>query len=583
MTTHNLLPASPVSRLLFRLIWGILLVASRGTVATAQPFPPQYYAPRPAAPGPVIPPQYAPQQFPQQQFPPQQFVPQRGNPVIPPPYSASRAATTAIPISAGPNLQKVSTQDSIQELALRHPLCFMIGERLASQFISTETVEEGPFQEIIMGAKVQGTQRTNARTSIDFVPNSSNMLMKVVLNGFTVNQTLSQVRQASIQSAGSVEFQVTKQIEFDGSILRTWTPAAYMTIRQQNLGASTPVSPIPLLGPLASSIVMSAAEQQKPMTEAIAAQRITQAVAPEFNNRLDTELIKLNQKLNGQVKDWLDQSQLMPTHISTRSTDNAGMWGVAFEPATASGTATIQSISTGGRRNRAVPSRLLLPVSNGTSSDSAPSSPFEMESQDIDNRLVGLIHQSLIADLAERYELSGKEVPPSLLNRFLSGGAAEPEGPSLGNLVLDREQPITATITRGEFLLTIRAGFKPVIGPEIPAQEVVFSFRPMLTQTDVVLKPELVSISQINPGTGGFLAAAGEGIVRQAIQQKLQDYTFPRNISVPRESGKDPLPLRLQSLTLADGWMSIVYESEVKSQRPAWQSSDASMEEALLK
>ncbi|HWL10557.1 MAG TPA: hypothetical protein VNQ76_19280 [Planctomicrobium sp.] len=550
-----------------------------------QPVYPQSGVPYPAYRQPSP---FQPGAAPNGQFPGRPYQnPAYPNPVYPnQAIPANPYPLVGTPVSARPNFVPISTKDSMYDLAQRHPLCVIVGEQIASQLIATETVEEGPFREMIMGADVQGTQRTNARTSIDFLPNESSMMMKVVLNGHTVNQTLSQVRQAAIQSAGSVEFQVTKQIEFDGWVLRTWTPAAFMTIRQQHLGASTPVSPIPLLGPLTNAIVMSAAEQQKPMTQAVAAQRITQAVAPQFNSRLDDVLSGLNRQLSGEVKDWLTQSQIYPSHVATRSSHNAGMWGVAFEttaPASA-GTTPVVPISTqGGRKVKALPSKLLLPVSTSGENKNGLSLPFVAESENIQDRIIALVHESLIADLAERYELGGKDIPPALLGSFLSGPNAEPQGPSLGTLVLDREAPISATITKGEFLLTVRAGFKPVIGPEIPPYEVVFSFRPILTETEVTLKPEMVSMTSLTPGSGGLFGAASEGLIRSAIEQKLQSYNFPRNVNVPREAGKEPLPLRLQSLTLADGWLSIAYEPVAKAQRPVWQSSEGLMEDAVVR
>src|SRR5690606_18814457 len=160
-----------------------------------------------------------------------------------------------------------------------------------------------------------------------------------------------------------------------------------------------------------------------------------------------------------------------PSHIVTKSSHEAGLWGVAFEtdaPASA-GTIPVQPVSTlGGRRNKTVPSKLLIPVSTTGGNRTPATIPFLNEAESIRARMVALVHESLIADLADRFELSGKDVPPALLSTFLGGAQAEAQGASLGTLILDKEQPISASITRGEFQLTIRASFKPIIGPEIP-------------------------------------------------------------------------------------------------------------------
>ncbi len=557
------------SRILSRdKIAGLLFSLCGGASAFAQPF------------GPV---------------PVQQPVrPQVMQPVMRPPVAgmpgnvmpSSGMSSSGMPGNGMP-VKTISTQTSMCELAERHPLCVIIGERIASLLIATETIDEGPFQEFILGANVQGSQRTNARTSLDFIPNESAMKLKVVLHGVTVNQTLSQVRQAAIQSAGSVEFEVTKQVEFDGFQLTTWTPAAYMRIRQQHLGASTPMSPIPLLGPLASSIVMNAAEQRKPMTETIAAQRITQAVAPQFNTQLDKVLSSLNDQLNGDLKNWLLQAQIYPSHIATLSSDRAGLWGAAFEKEAPSSAKSgiFQPVSASGVRKKVLPSRRLIPVStSGQPSDGASlAARFLTEADQIQDRVVLLVHESLIVDIAERYELGGKGVPPSVLDSLLRSSGDAPQGPSMGTLVLHPENPVSATINGGEFLLTVKAGFKPVIGPEIPPCEVVFSFRPVLTETEIILKPELASIEQLDPAAGGIFGAAGQGILKQAIEQRLKEYTLPRTVNIPREANQEPVPLRLQSLTLNSGWLSVAYEPAIKVQRPAWQSTDGSLEDALLR
>ncbi|SFI90040.1 hypothetical protein [Planctomicrobium piriforme] len=482
------------------------------------------------------------------------------------------------PIQAGPQMTPpgavqppvaaVPTQQSIRELASRHPLCIIVGERLASQYIGTETNDEGPFQDFILGANIQGTQKTNTKTKLDFVSNASVMRLHIVLNGVTVSQTLSQTPQAAIQSAGNIEFQVSKQVEFDGSQLKTWSPAAFLTIRQQHLGASTPVSQVPLLGPLVNNIAMNAAEQRRPMAEQIAAQRVTQKVAPTFNERLDQELIKLNQKLSGDVKTRLENAQLVPSHIATLSSEDAGMWGVAFETATpqAAGQTIVRPASANGKRTRVLPARQLLPAPDaaapaGVGGKMDAPAPFSLEVANVKDRALCLFHESAVADIVARYDIGGKEIPSWMLKRFLSGATADPNAPALGTIVLAQQSPITAQITGGELLVTIRAGFKPVVGPEIPAQAVVFAVRPVLTTDQIVMKPELRSIKAVDQQAGGSLGAVAEGVLRQALEPKLKEYTLPRNVNVPRQEGKPQFAVRLQSLTLADGWMSFAYEA----------------------
>jgi hypothetical protein len=55
-------------------------------------------------------------------------------------------------------------------------------------------------------------------------------------------------------------------------------------------------------------------------------------------------------------------------------------------------------------------------------------------------------------------------------------------------------------------------------------------------------------------------------LIRQAIEQRLNDITIPRDYLIPRqEEGKLPFPIRIQNLTLVDGWITATIESPAPS------------------
>lgn len=463
-----------------------------------------------------------------------------------------------------------ATQTCLQQLATEHPLCVVVGEGFAGQWVNTETVDEGPVQDFILGANVRGTQKTKARTAIDFIPNPAVARLLIVLNGVTNNQTVSQTPQAVIQSTGSYQFQLTKQIEFDGFQCRTWSPSAVLTIQQRNVGAATPVSHVPLVGRIASNIALSEAERRRPMSDRIAAVRVTEHVAPEFNSRLDQELSRLNHLLSETVRSQLTKFSLMPSRLKTLTTDDAILLGAAF-------TATTQeapqpdgrgvyprSTDAGNDRNLEVlPVRPLLPAPALDDGFRPAKDGMPLLTQTpAPGRDIGLclIHETLFTDLIARTPLAGLELPDTALQRILravsnSSTSSDAAFPPLGTLLFAKQQPLSVSISQGELLVEVRVGFRPAIGPELPAQALTLAVRPALSADQLQVHAELRSIVPVD-GERGKLSTMTEAVIRQAIEQQLRDTAWPRQFEAPRQNGQPSIRLRLENLSLAEGWLT---------------------------
>ncbi|WP_437225104.1 hypothetical protein SH661x_003918 [Planctomicrobium sp. SH661] len=466
-----------------------------------------------------------------------------------------------------PAAPKVSTHQRLVNLASGHSVCLVVGEGLASSFVGTDTTDEGPFQDFVMGAQVNGTQKTKAHTTLDFTPDPNTARMLYVLKGVTANETVALVQRAAIRSAGTFEFEMTKQIEFNGQAIRTWSPSAFMKIRQEHLGAETAVSNVPLLGPLANNIVLNVAEQRKPMSENIAAHRVTQQVAPQFNSRLDQELAKLNQQLHGPLKNQMAAKGMLPSRISTMTTDDALLCGFEFQPplAEAADSSGAQILAVTQRAPTKLITRRLVPTlesQSGFESLLEAPTPYSLDAKTLRDRACLLIHASLIENLADRFRVAGREIPDTQVQRLFGDAPASGENakPQLYTLLIAKEQPVTAEIDGGEFVVSIRLGIRPVVGPEIPTQVVKVVLQPTLTDDQLTLKPTLRSIEPLVPGKEGQLGIAASMMIRQGIEQRLKESTFARNFEVPRQDDRPAFKMRVQNVTLVDGWMTVTLE-----------------------
>jgi hypothetical protein len=456
----------------------------------------------------------------------------------------------------------------------------VIGEGFAGRFVSDERCDEGPVEDFVLGARVNGHQKTNTKTSLDFVSHPTAARLVVILDGVTNNETVNQTPQAVIRSQGSYQFQLTKQIEFDGQVFRTWGPSAFLRVNQRNLGAATPVSNIPLLGPLASNIALSEAERRRPIAEQIAAMKVTQNVAPEFNSRLDEELIKLNKTLEQQVRSNLSLLKLLPGRVTILSTDDAVLMGVAYADGNSSSVPTIRpsgvypgSTDVNNNKHEDIlpnPPLLVSPDSHSQSPGEpvAPPPPSGTGPTSIvPTRDQGwlVLHESLIGELATKSPLAGLELPLSSLVRMLRPDllSAENNEGELATVIFAADRPLSVRFAQQEVLMELRMGFRPSLGPAIPQQVFVIAVKPTLEANQLRIRSELRSIRPVSLQPGDQLGPMVEAVVRQVIEQQLRESVVPVTYSVPRGEGQSHVSLRLQTLTMNDGWLAVAMESSM--------------------
>ena len=427
------------------------------------------------------------------------------------------------PVSAQvPSGTSLSTAERLAQMTATFPIVVVTSETFADHFVRQELFEEGPVRDFILGAHVVGTQRTLAVAQVDFVPHESRARMLIVLEGTTNNQTMNYTPQAVIQSTGRYRFQLTKQIEFDGDLFQTWSPAAFMTVRQQNQGAMTPVGGVPVLGPLASMIAITEADRQRPIAEQIAAQRVTQQIAPRFNNEADQQLATLNRLLADEVRSRLERLDLLPARLQTASTTDCVFigWGLTERRAPLESPAPAPDLKTG---------------------------------------VAVLVHESHLNDLLAKAPLRGAELPDTFFDRLQSlatGTSDAPSNPQLATLLFDEQQPVHATIHDGVMEFELRAAFRPVLGPLIPTQRLSFEVRPVLGSQMLSISTLLARVEPLEPtAEPDALSGIAGAAIRQQIEQRLEDVTLPRSIPLPIPELEQPATLAITGLSLENGWL----------------------------
>lgn len=449
------------------------------------------------------------------------------------PYGWSEPLRPGV-IQGGPLLTQPTI--AMQPVSPDCNLAVEVTEEFANRILSRCETQHGPVRDFILGADVFGEQSTTTRTWFDFRPSAATALLELRVSGEIDTQTVGVTPQAEVQSLGRHQMELSKEIEFDGVQLRTRSPAVWVSPNQQNVAAMTRVGRYPIIGPIANSVAMRAAEARKPQAAAITAERITQQAAPPFNERVDAELGRLNRLLSETVRPRVDQLQLLPTSQTLRSTDGAIQWRMAVGPAPYPRSAPLDDAR----------------IPHGRAGGA-------------------YLHDSLVNGLISRLPLRGLAVPDAAIDRWfqaLASGAGltalatpgEPIAPRLVTIQFDRDRPIRLHCHENRAELIVRVGLTPVAGPAIPVQEITIPFTVQLTETSLEFLPEEVTIVPGDPSaSGSMLDEAARRLIRETVQARLERRSLPRRIPL-RIPDHTPAELMLRDVRLQDGWVSVVFD-----------------------
>ncbi len=396
----------------------------------------------------------------------------------------------------------------------------VICEDFANPFVATQRTDQGPVQDCILGARIQGRQTTDVQTRINFVPSERMGLAQLELTGNTRNQTRAMTPQASIDSAGDSRFLVTKALEFNGETVATRTPAAYLNTSLQSVGARTTLTGIPLLGPLANAVALSQAEQKRPEAERIAAYKITEQVVPQFNGSVDAELVKLNQGL-ASLRSQLQSVNLLPESLFARSSEQAMSLSVRLTP-----------------------------------EEQAAPAPFVTE-----QGLSIAIHESLLAGFVTRSRLGGLQIPDTelakvdaqlarLLGRPVDDDAVAPM--PLFSLVLAERNPLVVRFRDGRIEALLTTAIQPVAGPRISERVITVPLQITLGASSVRIAADAVQVDSTVPGAD---ATANE-LIRQGVAQQLKPIEIPRTYTLPLSEGR-LMPISIAAVNAREGWLVI--------------------------
>jgi hypothetical protein len=469
-----------------------------------------------------------------------------------PPRSAGTVASARRPIPSGPDCHFEWT----------------VGEDVLQRLVSRPRVDAGPVEDVVLDAFVVGRQETVAHTRLDLRPCDRGWRIDVVVTALGFSETIGTTTQARVATVGRFDSRLVKPVLFDGYRCRS-APAACVTVPcQQHVAASTPLDGIPLIGPFAGREAYRVAESRRPLTEAIAADRVARRLESRADGDLDPQIGRVERRLSEEVYPLLDRFRLRPVLQAFRSTDEAlwhQAWFAAAPPSGAPFAGSPPSAPRDGLRLRihqdalghlvrfdgpAEPRftdrtlrgglRRVRELLSGRSSNGGRPAPVEPVPNDAS---------------APRFEAGPQFAPP----RDAPGDrSADPpsDAPELYALAFPREDVVRAVFADDEMRFAVRFVVDPVVGNRLP---------PMRAEIGLAWRraadgwtPELSRI-EVTADDPARTNGAQTMLIRESLRQRLKDSLAGARI--PARFATDtpwgPAAFEVTRFDLRDGWLEV--------------------------
>lgn len=412
----------------------------------------------------------------------------------------------------------------LRKYYFNYNLRMAISEGFVNRVLANTHIEQGGVRDFILGADVYGCQITSTDTKFDLLPSEQSVRMRINLTGNVSTNTEGHKDHVIVYSLGNHNFCAFKDIYFGNDHFSTAPANMHVNTSNEPVDASTKLDRVPILNTVAKSIAINAAIEKRQEAEAIAAQRVTSRVGPEFDNEVDNKFTELNEKLQTKLIEPLKQESIYPDTRSYRSTDTELEFNSRLMSDTELG---------GG-----LPS--LAPVAPGEIS-------IALHESLINNFLdrLGVEGQTLTYEqLREKLEnklaaITGKEVSlPEKKPEVNTNEAGQPK-----EFILSQKHPLGVKIADGQISIILRTGFKREEGGDIAETTVTIPIA-------ITIDGDELKLTRGDVEVGNGIAAIIQKVERQIEKEQHKS----RTIKIDKAEG-DPVDVNITSVNLVDGWL----------------------------
>ncbi len=438
---------------------------------------------------------------------------------------------------------------------LNYNLRLMVDETLAQSLFNESRFESGFINEMVSHAKVTGCQWTNTDAWIDFKPSDYGIRFNLGLKGNIRAKTQGETHVATVYIAGRHGFRGHKEVLFDGYHFLSKPACVNVFARNCPTGAQTCLSGVPLVGPFSENIAVKEARKQLPEADALTRRKIYQEAKPRFDREAAQNFTKAEHELETRVNGPLREQGLYPDVRQFTSTETDALIR----------SRTMESSELGGSATFPIP---LYPT----------------------HGLMVQLHESLLNNAAQRFELEGKTFTPEELQSYMQDklerltgrdvdlkgilpDLSEDEGtedsPKIETVTFHEEDAARFNIEGGAVILYLRIGLNLEGREPIPPQSIRVELYPTLDESGLHVTPgETIGVDAIDDVAPGDRV---EQIARANVMRaKMQDIFEPTDLDTRFTFDLDTkrLTMDLTDLKVRGGWISFILTDGVTEGGP---------------
>ena len=417
-------------------------------------------------------------------------------------------------------------------------LRFVASEKFLSKVAAETTTKQGQVRDVILGANVSGNQTTTVTAGIDLKPSNDGISLHLVIDGIARSNTVGVTSEANVYTSGYHVFKAWKPILFDGNKFTTGAADISVRANNQTQGVSTKYDNIPLFGSIANSYAQGEVADKRGQAEAIAAQRVSSKVLPEFNTEVEGKVRDLNTDWEAKVNVKLRQKELYPSAASYRSSEDDL------------------------RINTRLMADQELAGGDGPFV-SVPASGFVLA-----------LHESLLNNSLDRLKIAGRTLSEDELRQEIENSFSDLLGRQLNmakksepadevakepaTFIFPDKDAMRFRVNNGQLTLAIRAGLKQK-DEDIPTQEITVPLMFRIEGTNFVVESGEVGVSPVEAPANAGLQIARAGVVRNKVKNALPIRKFDRFINIDKNR-QTPIQLGLAQVKAAGGWLTLSFE-----------------------
>jgi hypothetical protein len=199
----------------------------------------------------------------------------------------------------------------------------LLDEKLVNRLMPLRNPQYKPVNSMILGRPVHGRSKIDTEVSVKLIPDPNRLRFALEIEGGVFSSTTSRSGPILLRNQTRSFYFAQKPVEITAQGVSVWPAEVYFVDSNNRLkGMETPFDGIPLLAPLVHGVVESQHRSKHTEIRRETQWKVASEAKQQFDDEADSQLTKLNERLENGLFATLQRLNLKLTPVETRTTEN---------------------------------------------------------------------------------------------------------------------------------------------------------------------------------------------------------------------------------------------------------------------